>query len=74
MQLHGPLHDVVEHLGHGDLDCGDVAAHLLVIVVAIDLPRGAQHQQPELLDLNPTVGDLFLCHLEVTQRSLSGLP
>ena len=74
MQLHRAHHDVVQHLGHRHLHRGDIAAHLLVVVVLVDLPRGAQHQQPELLDLDPAVGDLLLRHLEVAERALPGLP
>ncbi len=64
MQVHRPLRDVVVDLRHRHLHRGDVPAHLLVVLVAVDQPRGAQHQQPELLDLDPAVGDLLLHHLQ----------
>ena len=73
MQVQRALSDVVQHLRHRHLDCGDIAADLLVVVVLVDQPCGAQHQQPELLDLDPAVGDLFLGHLEIRQRTHPGL-
>ena len=40
--------------GIAHLHRGDVRARtLLVVLVLVDLPRGVQHQQPELLDLDP---------------------
>ena len=37
----------------------------LVVVVLVDLPRRAQHEQAELLDLDPRVGDHLLHELLV---------
>jgi hypothetical protein len=41
--------DVVIDLGHRHLDRGDVLAHLVVVLVLVDQPGGAQHHQAELL-------------------------
>ena len=68
MQVHRALHDVVQHLRHRDLDRGDVLADLAVVLVLVDEPRGAQHEEPELLDLDPAVGDLLLRHLHRGQE------
>jgi hypothetical protein len=32
--------------------------------MAIDQPRGSEHEEAELLDLDPAVGDRFLHHLQ----------
>ena len=68
VDLHRPRGDVVEHLRHRRLDRRDVAAHPLVVVVLVDLPRRAQHEQPELLDLDPRVGDHRLHQLLAGQQ------
>ena len=63
VQVQGPLHDVVEDLGHRHLDGGNVLADPLVVVVLVDQPGRPQDQQAELLDLDPAVRDAFLRHL-----------
>src|SRR6478735_5691550 len=60
VEVHRPQHDVVVHLRHRHLDRGDVVTHPAIVVVLVDLPGGAHHEQLELLDLDPAVGDLFL--------------
>jgi hypothetical protein len=57
--------DVVEDLRHQGFHRRDVLADFHIVLVAIDLPRGAQHQQAELLDLHPRVRDFLLHHLLV---------
>ena len=73
MQVHRPLHDVVVHLRHRRLDRRDVLADALVVVVLVDQPGGAQHEQTELFDLDPRVGDPLLGHLQRAQRAGAGL-
>ena len=63
----------MQHGRHDDLDCGDVLAHLLVVVVLVDLPRGVQHHQPELLQLRVRVRDVLLHGLLVGQQAARGL-
>ncbi|MCY1353072.1 hypothetical protein D9M69_394020 [compost metagenome] len=63
MQVQGSCRDVVKHLGHQCLDRGDILAHPLVVLVLVDQPGGTQHQQAELLQFDPAVGDLLLNHL-----------
>jgi hypothetical protein len=55
-------------LGIAALIGRDVLAHQLVVLVLVDQPRGAQHQQAELLELDPGVGDLLLHHLLARQQ------
>lgn len=74
VQVHRALGDVVVHLRHRGLDGGDVLADLPVVLVPVDEPGGAQDEQPELLDLDPAVGDLLLGHLHLGQRPEARLP
>ena len=74
MDLQRPGRHVVQHLGHRHLHAGDVLDDLLVVLVAVDLPRGLQHQQPELLQLHPRLRDHVLHHLQVTEPLAAGLP
>ncbi|MNN63517.1 hypothetical protein D3C81_1789010 [compost metagenome] len=53
MHMQGAGGDVMQHLGHDSLHCGDVLAHSLVVLVLIDAPRRAHHQQAKLLQLDP---------------------
>ena len=64
--------DVVIDLRHGHLDRRDVLADLVVVLVLVDQPGGAQHQQAEALHRDPAVGDLFLDHLQVGQSTVAG--
>ena len=74
VHLQRPGGDVVQHLRHRHLHRRDVVAHLLVVVVLVDLPRGAQHEQAELLDLDPGVGDHLLHQLLAGQQLALGGP
>ena len=56
MQVERPAGYVVKDCGHLGFDRGNVFAHLAVVFVLVDAPGGLQHQQPELLDLDPGVG------------------
>ena len=58
----------MEHPGHRRLDRRDVPAHPLVVVVAVDLPGRPQHQQPELLQLDPGLGDHLLHELLLREQ------
>ena len=67
MQVHRPLQDVVQHRGQRHLAHGDVLAGGAVRLV-VDDPRGLEHQQPELLQLDGRVGDEALHELVLGQR------
>ena len=69
VHLHRPPGDVVQHRRHHDLHGGDVLAHLLVVVVLVDLPRGVEHEQPELHELRVRVGDVALHELLVGEQA-----
>ena len=73
VEVHRPQDDVVVHLRHRHLDRGDVLPNLAVVVEFVDLPRGPEHQELELLDLDPAVGDLLLHHALRRQRPVPGL-
>ena len=45
-----------------------------VVLVPVDQPRRAQHEKAELLELDPTVGDLLLHDLQRRQRPVTRLP
>ena len=57
----------MQHGRHDHLHRGDVLAHLLVVVVLVDLPRGVEHHQPELQQLRVRIGDVALHELLVRQ-------
>ncbi len=66
--------DVVVDLGHGHLDGGDVLSDLVVVLVLVDQPGGAQNHEAELLELNPALCDLLLHHLIVSDPPVAGGP
>ncbi len=74
MDLDGSQHDVLDHAGHEDLHRGDVLPHPAVVLVLVDLPRGVEHEQPELLDLGVRVGDEALHELLLGQQAAGHLP
>jgi len=65
MDVQGPCRDIVQHLWHRRLDRTNVFSDLLVILVFVDAPRRAHHQQAELFQLDPGVGYPLLNHLLV---------
>src|ERR1700722_160448 len=65
MDLQRADRDVVEDLWHLGFDRGDVLAHFQIVLVLVDTPRGPQHQQAELFEVDPRIGDLLLHHLLV---------
>src|SRR6266851_5430023 len=69
VDLQRPQRDVVQHAGHQHLDRGDVLAHLAVVVVLVDRPRGVQDEQPELGELSVGVRDVALDELLVGQQA-----
>ena len=64
--------DVVEHPRHRRLHRRDVRADVPVVVVLVDQPCGAQDEQPELLDLDPRVGDHRLHELLAPEQGALG--
>ncbi len=73
VQVRGGGGDVVIDLRHRHLDRGDVLAHQVVVLVLVDQPGGAQHQQAERLQRDPAVADLLLHHRQVGQPAVAGL-
>ena len=68
MQVQGAGGDIVEYLRHQCLDGRDILPDREVILVFVDLPGGAQHEQTELFDLHPGIRDLLLHHLLVGEQ------
>ena len=63
----------MQHRRHHHLYRGDVLAHLLVVVIFVDLPRRVEHHQPELQQLRVRIGDIALHELLVRQAAALGL-
>src|SRR6202008_3120471 len=53
---------------HG-LDRGNIRADAPIVLVAVDLPSGLQHEQPEALELYPRLGHRLLDELFGCQRA-----
>ncbi len=65
--LHGAVDDVLDHLGGGDLDRLDLAVGASV-ADRVHQPGGLEHQQPQLLDRDPGLGDPLADHALAGQR------
>ncbi|GGN80869.1 hypothetical protein GCM10011610_30650 [Nocardia rhizosphaerihabitans] len=74
VQVQRALGHIVEHPRHRHLDGRDVLAHLQVVLLLVDAPGGVQHQEPELLQIDPAVGDPLLHRLQRAEGSVAHLP
>lgn len=75
----GRVHDVVHHsrrlhLARRDLLAHAAAGEITLGGALVDQPRGVQHEQPQLVDLHPRVGDRGLYQLFFAEQASLGMP
>ena len=73
VRLDGAVDDLLDDLGGGDLDRLDLGVRAAV-ADGVHQPRGLEHQQPQLLDRDPRLGDPLADHALPGQRLAEGDP